>query len=195
MASGNALGELHTREQPDWSVSFLWVLWTVGSAAVGLSISNSLANLEILDAVPQIIGLLTVGAFVGIGQWHVLRRFIPVMSWIEWTSYTTVGVGVGWIAPLVLAWAIRYTPFIIVFGAAGGAMFGFSQWLVMAQYVERAYWWVLVTTIAGAVMFVLNYLPEQVFLNNNLFGILVATLITAPAIPWLMMQLHGVPAV
>ena len=64
-----------------------------------------------------------------------------------------VGLAVGYVVALAVGGA--------VFGAVVGASVGIAQWLVLRRQVPRAGWWVLVSTVGGAIGFAASGAADQ----------------------------------
>jgi tRNA A-37 threonylcarbamoyl transferase component Bud32 len=131
-----------------------WALWSswVLASAVGRGVGSYLV-VELLPerfvalvnatsfTVVSAVWEAGVGAVVGVAQWVVLRRRIRRAGW--WVLASTVG------------WAVFGIGYAMVFASdRGGFLFGgfgvavgVAQWLVLRGQIERAGWWVLVSTL------------------------------------------------
>ncbi len=157
----------------DWAVWVQWVLATTAGWVLGLVLG----------------GELGVGAFIGLTQWLVLRRYFANTGWWVLAS------GVGWLA----GWAIVAPGLIlppdggllasIIAGAIFGITMGVAQWMVLRRWVKLAGMWILIsipgwtigligllgTILAGAVAgavtgfafdFLLRFPQDDVSLKN-----------------------------
>jgi hypothetical protein len=114
----------------------------------------------LIGAVFVVVGVAAY-AVPGAMQWLVLRRLLPRVGWWVLTSalgffgFIVAGAtifaiswgvagriaGVGGVAAVELGAPIG----VIVGTAAGGAVLGAMQWLVLRRRVSRAGWWVVTT--------------------------------------------------
>jgi len=131
---------------------FQWVLANTVGLVVGLMVGfiGLLVHGALFGAV--------VGTAAGIMQWLVLREHISRAG--SWAAACTVGGAVGGLVFEAFAKADLAEVTIarafggVVFGAlVGGFVAGAMQWLVLRQQVYRAGWWVLASTVGGAVAF------------------------------------------
>ena len=75
--------------------------------------------------------------------------------WLWWVLASTVGWSVGGYLGSAAGWGLSRGIAVVGYGAgaaAGGIAAGVLQWLVLRQQVARAGWWVLASTVAGAVI-------------------------------------------
>ena len=75
--------------------------------------------------------------------------------WLWWVLATAVGWSVGGYLGSAAGWGLSRGIAVVGYGAgaaAGGIAAGVLQWLVLRQQVARAGWWVLASTVAGAVI-------------------------------------------
>ncbi len=113
----------------DWTLWVQWVLATTGGWILGLVLG----------------GEIGIGAFVGITQWLVLRRYFSGAGWWVLAS------GAAWIA----GWSLVTSGLIVPPGAGlintmiAGAVFGLSigvaQWFVLRRWVKLASVWILLS--------------------------------------------------
>jgi hypothetical protein len=125
------------RSQIDWGFFFQWLLATTVGWAIGWGL----------------VGDISIGVVIGIGQWLVLRRFMFEPGWWVWAS--SIGWGVGW-AVIVVVEIIPADAGIAGSGVIGlifGLLLGTAQWLVLRQHVYGAGWWVLASTVGWAIAF------------------------------------------
>jgi serine/threonine protein kinase len=114
------------KSAPGWGFLVLWVLVTFVGA------------------------ILTFYTIVGgaVLQWLILRKWIYGIGW-WWILTTTVGSCVGLVLAGLGVSLDSVNPTVVLFFAAGGALMGGMQWLVLRQRVCDAGSWVL-TNIVGA---------------------------------------------
>lgn len=103
------------------------------------------------------------GFVVGVAQWLVLRRYLPYAGWwilasaLGWflgtlVSITTEGITVPVIELLESVIRLRGVFWLnVVDGTLYGTVLGAAQWLVLRRHTQRAGWWVLASSIGGAV--------------------------------------------
>jgi hypothetical protein len=110
-----------------------------------------------------IFGLIT-GILVGAAQSLVLHQHDYKYKW--WMLATILGFTIEGILSVLTGYGAKGEMIIIPSFAVG-----IFQWLVLLQYVRRAYWWVLVSSVSGAVG-IATYKGVQYFLGNayNIFG-------------------------
>ena len=154
--------------------SFNWLfllLWTLATAA------GWLVGFLLIDVSP--LGESSFGLTIGIAQWLILRSKIPNAYW--WILATAV----GWIIGRLLAIGFFPPEYGILAGSAIGAAMGSFQWLILRRYVNRAYWWII--------MSLLGWLWAMTgVLGLNLIGV-VAGVITGFALDFLFRQPRPTP--
>jgi len=117
--SGHHGSPSHQQQPVGWH---LWALWTAATVTgsvlavpLGWELGSSLR-------IPLELGIYTtVGIFVGMAQWLVLRLYLPRSDW--WPVAT---------AAALLTWTMLVGPL---------------QWLVLRRHVRKAGWWVLTSTV------------------------------------------------
>ena len=135
-----------------WTFWFQWVLANTVGLVVGLIVG--------------FVGLLIHGAFfgaiigtlMGIMQWCVLREYISRAG--SWAAACTAGGAVGGLvyeafarADLAEVTIARAFGGVVLGALVGGFVAGAIQWLVLRQQVYRTGWWVLASTVGGAMAF------------------------------------------
>ena len=81
------------------------------------------------------LGALLMGAFIGTGQWLVLRTQIPI------TSKYFLATTLGWF----------FAGFFVFFnhiGAIGGTIVGLAQWVVLREFFSQSGWWVFANILS-----------------------------------------------
>jgi hypothetical protein len=100
---------------------------------------------------------------IGLAQWFVLRQEFSQAWWwvlaniVSWSLLGGSGVGaLGWVAPRT-----PYIPLRVVFGVVNGALIGaligVAQWLVLRKQIERAWRWILPSTVGWAIGLTLGW--------------------------------------
>jgi hypothetical protein len=151
-----------------WKLYGWWVLAsTVGWAAGPILLLLSMGRR--LDLPGAVIGLVALGAIVGLAQWLVLRLAIPAAGW--WVLATAGGIAAG----VALTWAFLWlvarllgpngllglvlsgTAPSLVIAVAGavvgilvGAAAGMGQSKALPWRITDVGWWVLASTLGGA---------------------------------------------
>jgi hypothetical protein len=88
---------------------------------------------------------LVQGLFIGIAQWIALRRYMPNKLWILATV-------IGWACSQALSGALL----LRLEGATlaiGFICLGFSQWLIIRQFIKYDWIWILVPLVPAAIGF------------------------------------------
>ena len=96
------------------------------------------------DAIFLYILLPVIGLLLGIGQYWLLRSYLPRISW--WIAATVL----GWLMPFVIGFVGSKifapgndTVSIMVGMLIFGASISLPQWLVLRRRVKNAYLWIL----------------------------------------------------
>jgi hypothetical protein len=113
----------------DWTLWLKWILASTLGWAIGLVLRVEFA----------------IGVAVGILQWLVLRPLVRGAGW--WIPASAGGWGVG--AALVTLVLRPENPFIapVIIGVG----IGVAQWLVLRWQFQRAWWWIVLSTLGWAV--------------------------------------------
>ncbi|MBL7163422.1 MAG: hypothetical protein ISS57_12510 [Anaerolineales bacterium] len=111
----------------------LWLLW-IFTTTLGWLIGSTF--------LPPAYG---VGVTIGFAQWLVLRPLFPKTGW--WILATAAGWTLGWGVIFIT------TPPQIetIIGAVLGAITGFAQWFILKNWVPKAGWWVIVSSLGWAI--------------------------------------------
>lgn len=135
----------------------LWLSWLLASTAGGAFIGAMAAPTDFFWF------LVMTGLVVGVAQWLVLRRYLPGAGW--WILASALGWFLGTLV-LITTQGITFpiTDFLesvirlggviwlnVVDGTLYGAVLGVAQWLVLRRHSQYAGWWVLASSIGGAV--------------------------------------------
>jgi hypothetical protein len=157
MGPSPALPVARTRSG-DW---LFWLTWVAtGAAAILLSFGAIYASIPIAKAVipdfneDRVMGALLfpiMGTVLGVVQWLVLRRRIPVSAW--WIVATAVGIGsIGVLARgIALAtiratgqeWSWDSTPHLLALSAFVGLVLALIQLPVLWRHTRGWAWWLL----------------------------------------------------
>lgn len=111
------------QQQVGWR---LWALWTAATVTssilaypLGWEMGSSFRTPSEFSSVVYLY--TTVGIFVGMAQWLVLRLYLPRSGW--WPVAT---------AAALLSWNVLVGPL---------------QWLVLRRHLRKAGWWALTSTL------------------------------------------------
>ncbi len=154
------------------------------------------------------------GSTIGLGQWLVLRRELQHTGWwvaATIAGYASVGLFIlignavqpGWLDWAVtlivngkMHWLARVGPtdppeWLAASQPAGtvaltlcGAVLGVMQWLVLRGRVERAGWWIAISTIGWACAAALSSLPNAFLAVSASFDLPV--LVSGLGMVWLL---------
>lgn len=134
----------------------------------------------------------TVGIFVGMAEWLVLRKNISRCKW--WVIATMLGwaIGLGTLAASreVLGQRIENLAIEALYGATAGLVVGVAQWLILRRIVHKAGWWLAAMLLSGFLTFWLYFPGATSFVNFWQFVLsgTVTGIITAIALIWLFKQ-------
>ncbi len=139
----NSFHDQETDTPDEEEATFDWVVWIqwVLACTVGWLVGWGL------------LGQLSLGLTIGLGQWLVLRRQYPGQAPGWWILASTV----GWLA----SWAVIVSGLLIppnpgsvetlLASTVIGAIMGVAQWLVLRRLVYRAGWWVMASVVGWVV--------------------------------------------
>ncbi|MBD1912639.1 MULTISPECIES: hypothetical protein [unclassified Leptolyngbya] len=146
------------------------------------------------DMVKGLVQGLLTGATVGLGQWLVLRRYIPTWHWIAANALGQIVINLGnelWTNYLIAQSQKDPTAFLETFGGnyamplplaiAGTLPLLFFQWLVLRRYLQRAYAWVL-TPFAVTLLSIVFYIFTGLLGSKTNLPIRFATPILIPGL-------------
>jgi hypothetical protein len=147
----------------------LWPVWVLSTAIttafsrVGVTTLQNIIPGDNLPVDPLIIGLV-----VGLVQWLILRKLLPVSFW--WIAASGL-----WILAEFLVFA-----FSVPGAFLGGLVVGAAQWLVLKNRLPAAGLWVLVSTLGWGLAALLatssqSYLNAGYTTSYVIFHTLVAT--------------------
>jgi hypothetical protein len=92
--------------------------------------------------------------------------------WLEWTLATALGMLVGYLPSIIFVDLIDLGLARVVIPVLAGLLVGFSQWVVLRQYLTESSDWILAGGAGWAVGYALG-----LFLINNLTGSLLGGLL------------------
>jgi hypothetical protein len=133
----------------------LWLWWTLATTIAGAIVGALEAS-----GFELVATIFFTGLFIGAAQWLVLRQYIPKAFW--WIVVSTL----GWTLGLVLVSPnVTLDPLIQFLNTLGAwevfwanlvkqpivlAIFGAAQFPILRQFVRKTHWWILVSTLGGA---------------------------------------------
>ena len=192
----------------EWRFWSRWVLGSAGSAAIfsgvlGAAVSVMREAPELDNLVEQVdlffIRFSTVGIAIGIIQWSLLRRRIP-LAWM-W------GMGSAFcISILGLLWGTAGESSGLAL-LLGGLVAGVIQWIPLRRRITSASRWIVIhtlgivvasplATLAGALLSNLAILSGAALVAHAAFGAVTAagiTSVTGMALIWLMQEQRPMP--
>jgi hypothetical protein len=136
------------------------------------------------------VSLGLVGALLGLGQWFVLRRYLPRIEW--WVIASFLGYAVGYSLVLVPIPAVdEFGPAKLVLGL--GSTLGILQWLTLRGRVPQAGWWIIISLAGWALAIALPGVLYLTGLYVEPFDLVAALLmpaaVTGAGMVWLL-QAH-----
>ncbi|NJL37740.1 MAG: hypothetical protein HC840_28475 [Leptolyngbyaceae cyanobacterium RM2_2_4] len=134
----------------------LWLWWTLATAIAGAIVGALEAS-----GFQFLATLVFTGLFIGTAQWLILRHYTPKSSW--WIAVSTL----GWIFGLLLSLSLDgiLNPIIQFLSGLGAwevfwmnlvsqpvvlAILGAAQLPILGRLVRKAYWWIPVSVLGGA---------------------------------------------
>ncbi len=186
-----------------WRFWVAWILAAVGSAIVYviamLPVGVLMSSMLLPNSDPGAMGILlpvvsigskaALGAFFGLGQWLVLRRYLPGAGlWVLATA-------IGYFVPLSFGSSmIQFVGLSVLgplsMGVAFGIALGVLQWLVLWGSVYQAGWWILITLTGWVLAFGLTgalYLGGlYIEPMDMLFAFLVPVAVSGAGMVWLL---------
>jgi len=121
------------------SASF-WLTWMLTFLSFPIGGSLAYALVRSVDSVRDgAIAGFVAGAVIGIAQWLVLRRAIPLDGW--WIAASALGLAGGLALGVAALGSGTAAGELALRGAITGAVFGVMQWLILRQYISTAGWW------------------------------------------------------
>ncbi len=180
------------RAQLGWK---FWLIWMGASIAgvivygmtipVIIGVINMLAPLQQMENLSpeqrwigitiSLVGNLMLGAAIGLGQWLVLRRYMPNLGW--WILATAIGytlpLELGQVMPLRDPVWLAGTAMFVTFGLALGIL----QWLVLRRCMPHCEWWIAFTLVGWLLAFALTGIAILANLYVEPFDLLGAFLV------------------
>jgi hypothetical protein len=179
-----------------WRFWIYWMLATIAGAAAYMIAVVPLS--AIMAATPRsaempvvlaigALGTALLGAFLGLGQWLVLRRYLPRSG--GWIVATLFGYSIPLSSGMVYAGG---PPALgpVVMGLEFGLGLGVLQWLVLRTRVYQAGWWIPISIAGWALAFSLTgvvYL-SGIYIEpmDLLFALLIPVAVTGAGLVWLL---------
>jgi hypothetical protein len=134
----------------------LWLWWTLATAIAGAIVGALEAS-----GFQFLATLVFTGLFIGTAQWLILQHYIPKSFW--WIAVSTL----GWIFGILLMLSLDAVldPIIQLLTGLGAwevfwmnlvsqpavlAILGAAQLPILGRFVRKAYWWIPVSALGGA---------------------------------------------
>lgn len=175
-----------TTTSGDVSTQGVWGRWVLANALaemLGLGLSAMLfiafaleARLGIMAAAVIVVfgSALIEGAAVGLGQWVVLRRALPQLTWRSWAVATGLGAFIAWALGMIPSTLMQLNSdamteppaevnellmiaLALLMGLVLGPILGLPQWVVLRSHVKRAGWWIPANAAAWALGMVIIF--------------------------------------
>lgn len=175
-----------------------WAGW--GAAFLGFPISG-LAGLGLAGEVtglPQaLVGGATTGAVLGLAQWLVLRRHLPLTPW--WMIITAAGMAVGLASGVGLFGIDTTGSTLALRGLVTGAGIGIAQYFALKAFSSRAPIWPLVVAFGWAAgWLVTRAAGVDLTPNFTVFGAagaLTFQLLSGLALAWILRSRQQAPSI
>lgn len=170
----------------------LWVLF-----GAFFSLSSVISNV----ALQTTLNAIVTGLMVGMGQWLVLRSYLPTWMWIVATAAGSGLVTLTqnlWYSALLQTMQqsdtdhflnfFLNTPLSIILPVQGMTLLAFclwfagAQWLVLRYYVKAAAWWFLTPAIAILSVWVLLILQLILLLSGVLQQVVLQQQVLLPGL-------------
>ena len=210
------------KDRLNWAIWRQWIVANALAEMIGLGTSALLWGAFAYSfSAEELLGVLTStvvvvlgstlleGTAVGVGQWLVLRRPLPQLTWQAWVLATMVGAFVAWSLgmipstmmtlgeetssqpPLEINDLVMYS-LAAVMGLVLGPILGLPQWWVLRRHLRHAVWWVPANAVAWAIgmiaIFVgVSFVPE----SGLTFGAVLVVLLSLATAGALVGAVHG----
>jgi hypothetical protein len=166
-----------------------WAGW--GAAFVGFPLGGlaGLGAAGAITGVPQaLLGGAATGAVVGLAQWLVLRRRLPLSPW--WVALTAGGMSAGLALGVGLLGIDTAGAVLPLRGLITGVAIGLAQYLALRGLTPRAPAWALVVALGWAVGWLVTRAAGiDLSPNFTVFGATGAwsfQLLTGLALAWIL---------
>ncbi len=133
------------------------------------------------------LGTALMGTLFGLGQWLVLRKYLPRTGW--WVLATLVGYSIPLSSGMLYAGGPSELGPVFM-GLEFGIALGVLQWLVLRNRVYQAGWWIPITLAGWVLAFALT---GAVYLSgmyiepmDMLFAFLVPVAVAGAGMAWLL---------
>lgn len=113
----------------NWTLWLKWILVSTLGWVIGWALTNQ----------------FVVGAVIGAMQWVVLRPLIRKHGW--WIPASAA----GWAGSAALVTFLLRPGNPFVGPAVIGAGIGVAQWLILSWQLQRAWWWIVLSTLGWTV--------------------------------------------
>lgn len=181
-----------------WSLLITWMLANLLGWACGLILSALLTLLASSiswfneDRGSISITLLSLGMFVGIVQWLVIKRYLS--NAYRWIGATFLGYMLCLLI-ITLGNALHFGRVgllddVLLLGLFGIAV-GISQWWILRKSFQQAWLWVLVNAIGFLVFLILVAYPAGSLAELLFFGTILGTVsafFSGAALIWIVRQ-------
>jgi hypothetical protein len=102
----------------------------------------------------------TVAGYASVGVWSLLASVLQP-GWFDWAFTLIVNGKMHWLARVVASWpAAAWLPGAVTLTLFGAAL-GLMQWLVLRGRVDRAGWWIALSTGGWALAAALSSVPSD----------------------------------
>jgi hypothetical protein len=173
-----------------------FLLWVAANLLGWLVLVALLAALPTLKSIRGLfVAPLLIGVPLGIAQWLVLRRLIPLSP--LWVLTLPVGWVLSMLVPVAIPaslWQVvdsESTATLTLLYVVMGAVMGLPQWLMLRRKLLRAAWWILGNSVGMGLGFALVLVTG--FINRSEFWsytavVLVYGIATGAILLWLLGQ-------
>jgi hypothetical protein len=127
-----------------------WIAWAV--AFLGFPLGGTAAAVLVGAITTPLAGALggaLTGAVIGVAEWLVLRRRLPLTP--AWIAATALGMGVGLALSIALLGTDTAGSALPLRGLITGAGIGAAQYVLLRGIISRAPVWVLVVALSWTV--------------------------------------------
>lgn len=177
---------LGARASGGWGFWGGWALAFVGfplGGLAGLAVAGGATT-----AAQAALGGAATGAVIGLAQWLVLRRRLPLAPW--WVAATAAGMAAGLGLSVGLLGSATDGAALPLRGLLAGAGIGLAQYALLRRIAPRAWLWPLVVTGGWAVgWLVTRAAGVDLSPNFTVFGSTGAwafQLLTGLALAWIL---------
>ncbi|MBD2057695.1 hypothetical protein H6F88_17005 [Oculatella sp. FACHB-28] len=150
------MGQYEQRGKTPQAVPHLWLWW-----AVATGIAGALVGALEASGFQFLATVFFTGLFIGTAQWLILRHYIPKSFW--WIAVSTLGwffglmlmVSLDVVLDLIIQFLTRLGAWQVFWMNLVGepvvlAILGAAQLPILWRAVRKAYWWLPVSALGGA---------------------------------------------